>query len=115
MEDAHRVGPAADAGEDDVREPADEVEDLGAGLDTDDAVEVADHLGERGGAGHRAEDVVRLVDGGDPVAQRLVDGVLEGLAAGRHGHDLGAEQSHPGVQVPLGVDLAHVDGAVEAE
>ena len=80
----------------DVGQPADEVEHLLARLDADDAVEVADHLGERVRAGHGAEDVVRRRDVGDPVAQRLVDGVLERLAAVVDGHDLGAEQPHPG-------------------
>ena len=38
-------------------------------------------------------------------------------AAGVDRHDLGAEQLHPGdvERLALGVDLAHVDGAVEAE
>ena len=37
--------------------------------------------------------------------------------AGRHRDDLGAEQPHPGhvERLPLGVDLAHVDHALEAE
>ena len=48
--------------------PADEVEHLGSGLDTDDPVEVAHHLREGRRAGHGAEQVVRVVDVGDPVA-----------------------------------------------
>lgn len=66
---------------------------------------------------HGAEQVVGAVHVGDPVAERLVDGVLEGTAAGLHGDDLGAEHPHPGdvERLALGVDLAHVDGAVEAE
>ncbi|BFO20673.1 hypothetical protein SHKM778_70610 [Streptomyces sp. KM77-8] len=69
------------------------------------------------GAGDGAEEVVRAVDVGDPVAERLVDGVLQGAAAGLHGDDLGAEHAHPGHVKRLAsrVDLAHVDGAVEAE
>ena len=79
--------------------------------------EVADHARERVRPGRGAEEVGRVVDAGDPVAQRLVDGVLEGGAAGVDRDDLGAEQLHPGdvERLPLGVDLAHVDGAVEAE
>ena len=67
--------------------------------------------------GDRAEQVVGRVDVGDPVAHRLVDGVLEGAAPGVHGHHLGAEQAHPGhVQgLPPGVLLAHVDDALETE
>ena len=68
VEDAHRVGPAADAGAHGVGQPADQLEHLAAGLDADDAVEVADHLGERVRAGDRADEVVRGVDVGHPVA-----------------------------------------------
>ena len=44
---------------DGVGQPADEVEHLLARLDPDDAVEVADHLGEGVRAGDGAEHVVR--------------------------------------------------------
>jgi len=117
VEDPHGVGPAADAGENGVRKSTDEVEHLGSRLDSNDPVEVADHLGEGVRAGHRAEDVVGGVHGGNPVAERLVDGVLEGLTAVGDGHDVGAEQPHAGdvEGLSLRVDLAHVDGAVEAE
>ena len=87
------------------------------GLVADAAGEVADHARERVRAGGRAEEVRRVVDAGDPVAQRLVDGVLERGAAGLDRDHLGAEEVHPGdvERLPLGVDRAHVDGAVEAE
>ena len=79
--------------------------------------QVAHHARERVRAGRRAEEVGGVVDTGHPVAQRLVDRVLERGAAGGDRHDLGAEQLHPGdvQRLALGVDLAHVDGAVEAE
>ena len=81
------------------------------------AGEVADHARERVRAGGGAEQVRRVVDGGDPVAERLVDGVLEGAAAGVDRDDLRAEQTHPDhvERLALHVDRAHVDGAVEAE
>ncbi len=65
----------------------------------------------------RPQQVMRGVDVGDPVPQRFVDGVLQGPAAARHGYDLGAEHPHPGhvEGLPFGVDLAHVDDAVEPE
>ncbi len=58
-----------------------------------------------------------MVDAGDPVAQRLVDGVLERGAAGVDRDHLGAEQLHPrDVEgLALDVDRAHVDGAVQPE
>jgi hypothetical protein len=61
--------------------------------------------------------VVGGLDGGDPVAHGLVDRVLEGAAAVLDGDDLGAQQLHAGhvERLPLGVDLAHVDLALQAE
>ena len=92
-------------------------EHLGACLLADDLLEVAHHRGERMRAGHGSEDVVGVLDVGDPVAHGLVDRVLEGARSGRHRDDLGAEQAHARhvEGLALGVDLAHVDDAVEAE
>ncbi len=117
MEDADGVGAAADAGEHGVGQAADEVEHLLARLDADDAVEVADHLGEGVRPGDGAEDVVGRLDVGDPVAEGLVDGVLERLAAVVDRHDRRAEQPHPGdvERLALGVLAAHVDDALEPE
>ena len=55
-------------------------------------------------------------DVGHPVAQRLVDGVLERGAAGVDRHHLGAEQLHPRhvERLALGVHPAHVDAAFQA-
>ncbi|MDQ1113646.1 hypothetical protein QE418_003094 [Microbacterium testaceum] len=98
-------------------EAAEALEELGAGLFADDLLEVADHRREGVGAGGRAEDVVGRLDRGDPVAVRLVDRVLEGARPGRDGDDLGAEETHACdvESLALGVDLAHVDDALEAE
>jgi hypothetical protein len=93
-EDADGVGAAAHAGQDGVRQPAEPLEQLPAGLVTDDPLEVADHLRERVRAGDGAEDVVRRLDVGHPVAEGLVDRVLEGARAGGDRDDLGAEQPH---------------------
>ena len=116
-EQPDRVGAAADAGGDGVGQRAGQLEALRAGLVADAAAEVADHRRERVRSGGRAEAVGGVVDAGHPVADRLVDGVLEGARARRHRDHLGAEQLHPRdvERLPLGVDLAHVDGAVEAE
>jgi hypothetical protein len=64
-------------------------------------------------AGDRAEDVVRRLHVGHPVAERLVDRVLERARAGGHRNDLGAEQAHPRdvERLAAGVLLAHVDRA----
>ena len=88
-----------------------------AGLAADDALEVAHHgrIGMR--PGDRADAVEGVGDVGDPVAQRLVHGVLEGPRAGLHRHDLGAEHLHAEHVrlLPLDVDRAHIDDAVEPE
>jgi hypothetical protein len=54
---------------------------------------------------------------GHPVAQGLVDGVLQSAAASGHRHDLGAQQPHAeDVEgLALHVDLTHVDDAIQAE
>ena len=52
-----------------------------ARLVADDAVELAHHPRIRMRAHHRAQAVVRRLDGGDPVAHRFVDGVLQRAAA----------------------------------
>ena len=66
---------------------------------------------------HRAEQVVRVVDVGHPVAHRFVDGILQRAAAGIDASHLGAEQPHADdVQRLAGHVLgAHVDVALEAE
>ena len=116
-EDAEGVRAAADAGRDGVRQPAVALQHLGAGLGADDPLELPDQHRERVRARDGADEVVGVVDGGDPVAHRVVHRVLERLGARLDGDHLGAEQPHPGdvQRLPLGVDLAHVDGAAEPE
>ena len=65
----------------------------------------------------RAEDVMRGADVGDPVAHRLVDGFLERLLPGLHGHDLGAEHFHAihVERLPLAIHRAHVNHAFQSE
>ena len=77
-EEADRVGAAAHARRDGVRQHAVLLEALGARLVADAAAEVADHRRERVRPGRGAEEIGGVVDAGDPVAQGLVDGVLEG-------------------------------------
>ena len=116
-EQPDRVGAAAHAGGDRVGEPAGQLEALGTRLVTDPAGEVADHARERVRAGGGAEQVGGVVDRAHPVAERLVDGVLERGAPGVDRDHPGSEQLHPRhvERLPLGVDRAHVDRAVEPE
>ena len=117
MEQAHRVRPAADAGDQRVGQPALGLPHLLADLLADDRLEVADHrrIGVR--AGHRADAVEGVAHVRHPVAQRVVHRVLERAAARRHRHHRRAEQPHAedvGL-LPLDVVRAHVDDALEPE
>ncbi len=62
-------------------------------------------------AHHRTEEVVGVLDGGDPVPHRLVHGVFERPAARQRRSHLGAEKVHPKhvEGLALDVDLTHVD------
>ncbi len=90
---------------------------LRAGLVADHRLEVAHHRRVGMRPGDRADHVERVVDMGDPVAQRLVHRVLQGRRARMHRHHLGAEQFHAediGL-LPLDVGGAHIDDAGQVE
>ena len=114
---ADGVRAAADAGDGDVRQPALDRAHLLGRLVADDALQVADDGREGMRADGRAEDVVRAGDVGDPVAHRLVDGVLQRGRARRHLAHLGAERAHAQHVGGLAADVlgAHVDDALEAQ
>ena len=69
------------------------------------------------GTRNRTQEVVRCLHIGHPVAQGLVDGILEYPGPRGHLYDLGAQHPHPGhVQsLPLGIYLPHVYPALQAE
>ncbi len=68
-------------------------------------------------AGHRAEDVVGGLHVGDPVADRLAGGVLEGGGAGGHRLHRGPQQPHAEHIQGLTAHVlgAHVDHALQTE
>ena len=111
MEQAQGVGAAADAGHQQIRQAAGRFQALAAGLLADDRLEIPHHGRVRMRPGHGADDVVRVVNAGHPVAQRLVHGVLEGFGTGMHGHQLGAQELHAIHIERLALDIlaAHVD------
>ncbi len=117
VEQADRVRAAADAGQDEVRQPALDRPELRGGLVAEDPLEVAHdrRVGVR--AHRRAEDVVGRLDVRDPVAHRLVDRVLEGRRAARDRPDLGAEGAHPEDVRRLAADVlgAHEHDARQVE
>ena len=84
--------PPPDAGDDGGRQPPSLLEDLPPRLAPDHRLELADHQRVRMRPERRAEQVVRVVDVRDPVAHRLVDGVLQRAAARVDAAHGGAEQ-----------------------
>ena len=117
VEDADRVRPAPDARRDRVGQPPGALLHLLTGLQPDHPVEVAHHRRERVRARDRAEQVVGGGDVGDPVAQRLVDRVLQRARPVRDRHDPGpsSRMSRDVERLAAGVDLAHVDDALEPD
>jgi hypothetical protein len=115
-EDAHRVRTAADAGNDHVGECPGHVEHLRPSFVTDERLELAHEIRVRVRADDRTETEVGVGDVGDPVAHRLVDGVLERPAARLDRVHLGTEQAHAEhVQfLTSDIDGAHVHRALEA-
>jgi len=117
VEQADGVRSPSDARDRGIGQAAGSLEDLTAGLHADDALEIADHGGEGMGPGGSAEDVVRGLDVGDPVPERLVDGVFESTGAGGNRYHRGTEHLHPCHvdRLPADVRFPHVDGAFQAE
>ena len=114
-EQPHGVAAAADAGNGRVGEPSCCLQDLLAGLASDHRLEIAHERRVRVRPDDASDEVVRCFDVGNPVADRLVDGVLERAAAGGDGLDRCAQQAHA---VDVGrltpdVLLAHVNDALE--
>ena len=117
VEDPHRVRATADARGDDVGEPALPLEDLRARLFADHLLELTDEQRERMWPNDGADHVVRGLDVRHPVAERLVDRVLQRSRPRRHRHDRCPQELHPeDVQrLAMGVFLTHVDDALLSE
>ncbi len=112
-----RIAAAADAGHHDIRQSASRLQDLRSRLLSNDRLELADHqrIGMR--PEHRAEQVVRRIDVGDPVAHRLVDRVLQRPASGIHLLHRRAQHPHAEHVQRLARHVfgAHVDDALQAQ
>src|SRR4051794_7797870 len=117
LEHPDRVRAAAHAGDDDLGQAALDLEELLPRLVPDHRLKLADHLRVRRGADAGADQVVRVLDVRDPVADRLARCLLQRARPELDGPHLGAEEVHA-----LDVRLlaphvlgAHVDDAVEPE
>ena len=117
VEKANGVAPSAHAGQEVVGDASLLLGHLLPHLASDDALEFADHLGEGCGTHDRADDVVSVVHPSGPLAERLVDRVLEDPGTFLDGMDLGSEQLHPVdvERLPLDVVHSHEDLALESE
>ena len=117
MEDPHRVGPAAHAGDHGVRVAARRRRHLRQAFLADHALEIAHHHRVRVRPGDGADDVEGRFDVRHPVAHRFVERILQRLRAGQDGDDGRAEELHPEhvLRLPFHVLRAHVDHAFHAE
>src|SRR5438067_2141015 len=90
--------------------PSDRDSRPNARFQPDDALRLAHHRRGRMWSGGSTEAVVSVVCVGDPVPERLIDGIFEGPGSGFHRHDFGAEQAHPRhvERLARGIDRAHV-------
>jgi hypothetical protein len=117
MEQADGVRSAADGRDDRVRQLLAPRQHRDPRLAPDHRLEVAHHgrIGMR--PRRRADQIIGVLDIGDPVAHRLVHGVLERRAARGHRHHLRPQQLHAEDvgRLPLDVGRAHVDDAFQAE
>ena len=116
-ERTNRVGAAAHAGDDDVRQTSFGGQQLCTRLIADDTLEITHKLRERVRTRGCSENVVRGLNVGHPVTERLVNCVLERRRTRGHSDDLSAEHLHArNIEgLTLGVLAPHVDRAVEAE
>ncbi len=117
MEDADGIRSATDGRDDHIRQAAFRLEHLCLGFLADDRLEVTNHLRVRMRTGSGADQVVGILDIGNPVTQRLVHGILERAVAGRDRLYLGAKQLHAENVRGLARDVgsAHVDDTRQAE
>ena len=120
IEDAHRVAAAANARHNRIGQPTRPLRPilyLANRLAPDDALEVAHHrrIGVR--PQDAAQQIMRAAHIRHPIADRLVDGVLERLAAAFHATHLGSQQPHAEDIGLLArhVHHAHVDDALDAQ
>jgi hypothetical protein len=117
VKQSDRIGAAADAGDDHIRQRAGVLEHLRARLAADDRLQLAHQVGIGMAADRRAEQVVGVGRIGHPVAQRLVDRRAQRAITAGHRHHLGAQQPHAADvgRLALHVHLAHVHRARQAD
>jgi hypothetical protein len=109
--------PAADGRDQRIRQAAFARHHLLARLVADHRLEIAHHLRIGMRPRHGADAIERVLDMGHPVAQRLVERILQRARPRLDGHHFGAQQLHAedvGL-LALDVDLAHEHDAFQPE
>ena len=76
MKQSDSVAARSHAGQQGLRQPPGFFHELGPGFAADDGLEIPHHHGIRRRPGHGTENVVRVPDGGGPVAHSLVGSIL---------------------------------------
>ena len=117
MKKTDRVAPAADAGDEHIRQTLFAFQNLPARFDPDHAMKIAHHHRIRMRAERGAEDVMRRAHVRDPIAHRFVDRFFQRRLAGGDGDDFRAQKTHPRnvERLAFHIDRAHVDDAFAAE
>ena len=94
MKQADRVGTAADAGHQRVRQTAGKLQGLRPRLAPDDTLEITHQHRIRVRPGHCADNVKGVIDIGYPVAHGFIHSVFQRARARRYRNDLRAQQLH---------------------
>ena len=114
---ADGIGAAAHACHHHIRQPACTLQHLGAGLPPNDGLKLPDQCGERMGASRRTETIqgIRLM--GNPVAQSLIDGILQraGTALNRENRRSQQFHAHDVHGLAFYILCAHKNGAVHVK
>ena len=117
VEQTHGIGAPTNAGHQDIGVTAKGLMALALGLLADHGMEIAHQHREGMGACDGTQDVVGRLDVGDPIADRLTGGVLQGGGASGDGLNRCPQQTHPEDVQGLTAHVlgAHVDDALEAK
>ena len=117
IEQADGVRAAPDASHQGIGKPPGLSQHLIPGFPADDGLKVPHHGRIGMWASDGADDVERVIDIRDPIAHRLIEGVLKGFRTRGYRHHLGAQQPHAQHigRLPGHVDLAHVNHALEPQ
>ena len=94
IKNSHCVASTTHTGDHRIRLTTDQSRHLGQALVTNHPLKITHHGGVWVRARHRTDDVERVLDIGDPIAQGFVERVFQCFAAAIDRHHRGAQQLH---------------------